>query len=290
MRKKVYLFLLLVLTIVIALRSAMKRHNISERFIDNMFVAALIPSNTSSQDVNQIRSQGDDISSSTNAQAYETWRKCNIFTCKNKDAQKDYDAWLEVQKQKLAQYKLMQASIKQRLSTSSSKKTTTQPTCPPRISKDDWDEPILTQDEEEVLNKLDDVEGQIAEAEAKLQELNQTLMGQQAEFESNASSLQQMLNDLEGVNRSQKDMKFYETAIDTQVKPWQSLIQDTKDKVDGYDQAFKDLSKQIGDLTERVDRLPTSFQPPPPPPPPPAPAPAPPAPKKKKKKKKFGLF
>ncbi len=251
-RRLIYLVLFIILMALVALMGSVR---VREDFLDNAFVV----------EMNPILKVTEDSQPSGGDSPMDTWKKCNIFTCKNKDAVNDYDKWLEMQRQKLADYKQTRDKLAAKMPLRSSSHKTQE--CPPRISMDDWEEPVLTEEEEETLNKLDEVEGQIAEAEARLQEVNKEIADQQAEFASNAASMQQMMNDMENSAKNQKDMKFYENAVDMQVKPWQKLIEETKGKVEAYDKVFKEISKQLQDLTDRVNLIPV------------------PVPKKKKKKK-----
>lgn len=251
-RRLIYLALFIILMVLVAMIGSVR---INESFLDNAFVV----------EMNPILKVNEDSKESGGDSPMDMWKKCNIFTCKNKDAVNDYDKWLEMQRQKLADYKETRDKLVAKMPQRSSSRTTQE--CPPRIDMDDWNEPVLTEEEEETLDKLDEVEGQIAEAEARLQEVNKELADQQAEFAANAASMQQMMNDMENSARNQKDMKFYENAVDMQVKPWQKLIEETKGKVEAYDKVFKEISKQLQDLTDRVNLIPV------------------PIPKKKKKKK-----
>jgi chromosome segregation ATPase len=252
----IYIVLLVALLFAVALRASTNK--VKETFIDNMYIASLSPAVKFFERDNNISVDANAV-----ADAKDTWKQCNIFTCKNRNAQNDYDNWLDLQRKKLAEYKQERNKMVQKVV----KKQVEKQECPSRITQDEWEEPVLTEEETEVLDRLDEVEGQIAEAELQLKQLNQDIKDQQHEFSNNAAEMQQMMNEMENSSKQQKDMNFYETAVDTQVKPWQGLIEETKKKVDGHDKAFNDLSKQIGDLTNRVNLIPI------------------PAPKKKKKKK-----
>lgn len=245
----IYLGLFIVLIAVVAVRSSIKgrQMTIQENFIDNVFVASLKPA------VKFFEKGGDNVGESSTAK--DTWKKCNIFTCKNKDAQNDYDKWLEVQREKLAEFKQEREKIVKKIKKEHTKKAE----CPPRISQEELNEPVLTEEETEVLDRLDEVEGQIAEAEQRLQQVNQEIKDQQNEFALNMADMQQMMNDVRSSSKEQKDMNFYETAIEVQVKPWQNMIEDTKKKVEAYDKTFKDIASKIDGLSKKVDSI--SFAP-----------------------------
>jgi chromosome segregation ATPase len=247
-QRLIYLLLFIVLIVAIALRASITQrgmgiHYTKEGFSDNVFVASLKPAVNFFEDGNNQRLD--------NASAKETWKKCNIFTCKNNDAQSDYDNWLELQREKLAEYKQEREKIVKKVINKQKK----QKQCPPRITQEELDEPVMTEEETEILDRLDDVEGQIAEAEQRLQQVNQEIKDQQNEFAMNMTDMQQMMNDVRSTSKEQKDMNFYETAIDVQVKPWQSLIEETKKKVEGYDKTFKDIGAKIDGLSKKVDTI-----------------------------------
>jgi uncharacterized coiled-coil DUF342 family protein len=246
-QRLLYLLLLIVLIVVVALRASITPRRVvtKEGFIDNVFVASLKPAVKFFEDGNNTLQE--------NASAKETWKKCNIFTCKNKDAQNDYDNWLELQREKLAEYKQEREKIVKKVNKQKKPKQ-----CPPRITQEELDEPVFTEEETEVLERLDEVEGQIAEAEQRLQQVNQEIKDQQNEFAMNMADMQQMMNDVRSSSQEQKDMNFYETAIDVQVKPWQSLIEETKKKVEGYDKTFKDIGAKIDSLSNKVDTINTA--------------------------------
>lgn len=246
-QRLIYLLLFIVLICIVALRASIKTKNVfaMEGFIDNIFVASLKPA------VKFFEKDSNPVLETTNAK--ETWQKCNIFTCKNNDAKNDYDNWLELQKEKLLEYKQEREKILKKVGKGQRKQVQKQ--CPPRITQEELEEPVLTEEETEVLDRLDEVEGQIAEAEQRLQQVNQEIKDQQNEFAVNMADMQQMMNDVRSSSQEQKDMNFYETAVNTQVKPWQSLIEETKKKVEGYDKTFKDIGAKIDGLSKKVDAI-----------------------------------
>lgn len=244
MTRLIYLILFIVLIAIVALRASM---TVKEGYVDNVFVASLKPA------VKFFEGESSALTESPK----DTWKKCNIFTCKNNEAQNDYDKWLDLQRDKLAEYKRERDNIAKKMGNKQKKPKEKQ--CPPRITQEELNEPVLTEEETEVLDRLDEVEGQIAEAEQHLQQVNQEIKDQQNEFALNMADMQQMMNDVRSSSQEQKDMNFYETAIEVQVKPWQSLIEETKKKVEAYDKTFKDIGAKIDGLSKKVDNI--SFAP-----------------------------
>lgn len=250
-QRLLYLGLLIVFIAIVALRSSMRVKTLTmmrEGFIDNVFVASLKPA------VKFFEKKDGDNTTVEASTAKDTYKKCNIFTCKNKEAQNDYDKWLEVQREKLADFKQQRERIVKQV-----KKQSKVARCPPRITQEELEAPVLTEEETEVLDRLDEVEGQIVEAEERLKQVNQEIKDQQNEFALNVADMQQMLNDARSSGKEQQDMNFYETAINTQVKPWQSLIEETKKRVEDYDKTFKDIGAKIDGLSKKVDAI--SFAP-----------------------------
>lgn len=238
MTRLIYLILFIVLIAIVALRASI---TVKEGYVDNVFVASLKPA------VKFFEGETVPLTES----AKDTWKKCNIFTCKNNEAQNDYDKWLDLQRDKLAEYKRERDNIAKKMGNKQKKPKEKQ--CPPRITQEELNEPVLTEEETEVLDRLDEVEGQIAEAEQRLQQVNREIKDQQNEFALNMADMQQMMNDVRSSSQEQKDMNFYETAIEVQVKPWQSLIEETKKKVEAYDKTFKDIGAKIDGLSKKVD-------------------------------------
>ena len=249
-KRFVYLLLLILLMSFIAIRGSLYyKHN--ETFIDNVFV---VNTNKSQSQTMTQMSNEDKLTEEEKARRarMNEWKDCNIFTCKNPDVEADYDAWLKSQKDKLNKYLDDKKGIGQ-------KEVKKQPPkCPPRISLSEWNEDILTDEEKEAQERLEEIQDQEDELNQRIKELEQQLADQEREFAMNAAAQQQALNDLENAKRAQKDMKFYETAVDMQVKPWQAAIKKVEKKVTSYEKpikSIKDLLKKIDELKKKVESI-----------------------------------
>lgn len=248
-KRLLYLFLLILLMTFIAIRGSLYI-NTNESFIDNAFVVNT--TNTSqSQTMTRKNNQEDELSEEEKARRarMNKWKDCNIFTCKNPDS--DYDAWLKSQRDKLNKY-LDKDDKKNK------QKVKKQPKCPPRISLSEWNEDILTDDEKEAQQRLEEIQDQEDELNQRIKQLQQQLADQERDFAMNAASQQQALNELENAKKSQKDMKFYETAVNMQVKPWQAAIKKVEKKVTSFEKpikSIKDLLKKIDELRKKVESI-----------------------------------
>lgn len=274
-KRLTYIFLLVLLMCFIAIRGSMY-FKFREMFVDNAFIIQ-----KSSTDL--LKGMGAGAASIANQSELteeekariarmNKWKNCNIFTCKNPDSEADYEAWLKAQKDKLTRY-LDAKDNKNKKPVQKEKK------CPARISQDEWNEDILTEDEIDAEARLEDLQDQEDELNQRIRELQEQQAEQQREFSMNAATQQQAMNELENAQKSQKDMKFYETAIDMHVKPWQEAIKQVEKKVTSYEkpiQSISDLLKKIDELKKKVESIQSIG----------SAAPAPP----KKKKKKKGLF
>lgn len=248
-KRLIYIFLLFVLMCIIAIRSSIKIKNL-EGFVDNAFTVDIIKKNI--QDSQKTALQSEELSNEEQARRarLNKWKNCNIFTCKNPDSDGDYEAWLKSQKDKLKMYVNEDKKNMKRV-----QKITA---CPSRISLDEWNEEILTEDEKDAESRLEDLQDQEDELNQRIKDLTDQLAEQQREFAMNASTQQQAMSDLENAQRSQKDMKFYETAIDMQVKPWQEAIKKVETKVSSYEKPIKsinDLLKKIDELKKKVESI-----------------------------------
>lgn len=247
-KRLVYLLLLILLMSFIAIRGSIYvKYN--ETFIDNAFVVNTNPlqSNNNSQNAEQLSEEEKARRARMNK-----WKDCNIFTCKNPDSEADYEAWLKSQKDKLNKY------LDQNDKRNKAKSVEKQRKCPSRISLSEWNEDILTDDEREAQERLEEIQDQEDELNQRIKELQQRLADQERDFTMNAATQQQALNELENAKKSQKDMKFYETAVNMQVKPWQASIKKVEKKVNSYDKpikSIKDLLKKIDELKKKVESI-----------------------------------
>jgi len=246
-KRLVYLLLLIILMSFIAIRGSIY-FKYNETFIDNAFVVNTNKSQSQTNNENELSEEEKARRARMNQ-----WKDCNIFTCKNPDSEADYEAWLKSQKDKLNKY-LDQYDKKDK-----GKNVEKQSKCPPRISLSEWNEDILTEDEKDAQDRLEEIKDQEDELNQKLKELQQRLADQERDFAMNAAAQQQALNDLENAKKSQKDMKFYETAVNMQVKPWQVAIKKVEKKVNSYEKpikSLKDLFKKIDELKKRIEGIP----------------------------------
>jgi chromosome segregation ATPase len=220
----------------------------NEMFIDNAFVVNTISSQP------QIKTNNDvELSDEEKARRsrMNKWKDCNIFTCKNPNSEADYEAWLKSQKDKLNKYldkydkKKNEQNVKKQV-------------CPSRISLSEWNEDILTEDEKEAQERLEEIQDQEDELNQRIKQLQQQLADQERDFAMNAAAQQQALNELENAKKSQKDMKFYETAVNMHVRPWQEAIKKVEKKVTSYEKpikSIKDLLKKIDELRKKVESI-----------------------------------
>ncbi len=250
-KQLVYIFLLTLLIFVIAIRSSIYK-TINERFIDNAFTVDIVKKQSSQSNSLPSSTKEPELSDEEKARRarMNKWKDCNIFNCKNPDSEADYEAWLKAQKDKLNKY-LDDDNNK-------IKPIEKQKKCPPRISMSEWNEDILTDDEKEVEARLEDLQDKEDELNQKIKELQERLAEQEREFAMNAATQQQAMNDLENAQRSMKDMKFYENAIDMHVKPWQEAIKKVDKKVTSYEKpikSIKDLLKKIDELKKKVESI-----------------------------------
>lgn len=248
-KRLVYLLLLILLMSFIALRGSIY-FKYNETFIDNAFVV-----NTSKAQ-SQLEQTNNDVQLSDEERARRArmnkWKDCNIFTCKNPDSEADYEAWLKSQKDKLNKYLDDQTSKKKEVKTQP-------PKCPPRISLSEWNEDILTEEEKDAQERLEEIQDQEDELNQRIKQLQQQLADQERDFAMNAAAQQQALNELENAKKSQKDMKFYETAVNMHVKPWQAAIKKVEKKVTSYEKpikSIKDMFKKIDELKKRIESIP----------------------------------
>lgn len=250
-----YLLLFILLMSFIAIRGSIYlTYTMTEKFIDNAFVVST--NQLQSQIITQTDNE-DKLSEEEKARRsrLNKWKDCNIFTCKNPDSEASYAAWLKSQKDKLDDYLAMHYGNKNK---EQKVKQQQQPKCPPRISLSEWGEDILTEDEKDAQDRLEEIQDQEDELNQRIRELQQRLADQERDFAMNAASQQQALNELENATRSQKDMKYYETAVDMQVKPWQEAIKKVEKKVNSYDKPIKsitDLLKKMDELKKKVESL-----------------------------------
>jgi DNA repair exonuclease SbcCD ATPase subunit len=265
-KRLIYIILLVLLVCFVAIRSSIYIKN-NERFMNNAFIVQkTLPQ---SGIVN-----ASDLTEEEKARLarMNKWKNCNIFTCKNPDSDADYEAWLKAQKNKLSKYIDDDKKFK--------KPVQKEKKCPTRISKDEWNEEILTEDEIDAEARLEDLQDQEDELNQRIRDLQAQQAEQQREFTMNAAAQQQAMNELENAQKSQKDMKFYETAIDMHVKPWQEAIKQVEKKVTSYEkpiQSITDVIVKIDELKKKVESIQSIGSV--------APIAAP-----KKKKKKKGLF
>lgn len=251
-KRLIYIFLLVLLMSVIAIRTSIRTRHL-EKFVDNAFTVDIIKKSLQESGPGRNTTfPTDELSDEEKARRVRMskWKDCNIFTCKNPDSDADYEAWLKAQKNKLKMY------------FSDDKKNVKPPhkekKCPSRISLDEWNEDILTEDEMDAETRLEDLQDQEDELNQRIKDLQTQLADQQLEFSMNAATQQQAMSDLENAQRSQKDMKFYETAIDMQVKPWQEAIKQVEKKVTSYEKPIKsitDLLKKIDELKKKVESI-----------------------------------
>jgi hypothetical protein len=276
-KRLTYMFLLILLMCFVAIRSSIYFENY-ERFVDNAFIIQKSSQQSlTGSGANKGITNDSELTEEEKARIarMNKWKNCNIFTCKNPDSEADYEAWLKSQKDKLTRY-LDAEDNKIKKSVQKEKK------CPTRISKDEWNEEILTEDEIDAEARLEDLQDQEDELNQRIRDLQAQQAEQQREFTMNAAAQQQAMNELENAQKSQKDMKFYETAIDMHVKPWQETIKQVDTKVKSYEKPIKSISElliKIDELKTKVESIQSVA----------SAAPASAAPPKKKKKKK-GLF
>lgn len=249
-KRLIYLILLILLMSFIAIRGSLYL-KYDETFIDNAFIV-----NTNKAQSQTILQNNQEVALSDEEKARRArmnkWKDCNIFTCKNPDSEADYESWLKSQKDKLNKYLDNNKNDKKEV-----KKQP--PKCPPRISLSEWNEDILTEEEKDAQERLEEIQDQEDELNQRIRELQQRIADQERDFAMNAASQQQALNELENAKKSQKDMKFYETAVNMHVKPWQAAIKKVEKKVTSYEKpikSIKDMFKKIDELKKKIESIP----------------------------------
>lgn len=250
-KRLIYILLLVILLCVVAIRSSVHK-KVHERFVDNAFTVDVVQKQSPQYQLTSsaLDSELTDEEKARRAKMNK-WKDCNIFTCKTPDSEADYEAWLKAQKDKLNKY-LNDNTNKQRKTVNKPRK------CPPRITASEWNEDILTDDEKEVEARLEELQDTEDELNQRIKDLRAQLAEQEREFAMNAATQQQAMNDLENAQRSMKDMKFYENAIDMHVKPWQEAIKKVDKKVTSYEKpikSIKDLLKKIDELKKKVESI-----------------------------------
>lgn len=252
-KRLIYLSLLILFICFIAIRGSLY-FKYDETFIDNAFIV-----NTNNVQPQTITKTDTDFELSEQAKLTRArmnkWKDCNIFTCKNPDSEADYESWLKSQKDKLNKY----LDNKNNKDKDDKKQVKKPPKCPPRISLSEWNEDILTEEEKDAQERLEEIQDQEDELNQRIRELQQRLADQERDFAMNAASQQQALNELENAKKSQKDMNFYETAINMHVKPWQAAIKKVEKKVTSYEKpinSIKDMFKKIDELKKQIESIP----------------------------------
>ena len=254
------LFMLIVFIVVVGIRASVVSQ-LSEHFSSsgNAFWADISAAsklfNTEQPaptvDANNTMSDGQ-------KQALTKWNECNIFKCTNDEYTKNYDIYLRNQLEQLARDKEAEAKKLAELKKKAIK-SIPQPRCPTSISYADLQDEIYTDDEKEAMDKIEDLEGQQAELTDKLKQLEDDYNVRKKEIDDDMNLMQMLKLQSQANSKDNKDMKFYETAVDSQVKPWQKMMEKLstdvgtlQQKVDGYDATIKSIPGSLQDIKTAI--------------------------------------
>lgn len=265
------LFMLIVFIVVVGIRASVVSQS-KEHFSStgNVFLADI---SAASKFFNTEQSASVDVNTNTNTnvnsnissdmseaqkQALMKWNECNIFKCTNDEYMKNYDAYLRNQLEQLARDKEAEAKKLAELKKAAIK-SIPQPQCPTSISYADLQDEIYTDDEKEAMNKIEDLEGQQAELTDKLKQLEDDYNIRKKEIDDDMNLMQMLKLQSQANNKDNKDMKFYETAVDVQVKPWQKIMEKLSNdvgvlqqKVDGYDPSIKSIPQSLQEIKTAI--------------------------------------
>ena len=263
------LFMLIVFIVVVGIRASVVSQS-KEHFSStgNVFLADISAASkffnteqSASVDVNTNTNVNSNISSDMSEaqkQALMKWNECNIFKCTNDEYMKNYDAYLRNQLEQLARDKEAEAKKLAELKKAAIK-SIPQPQCPTSISYADLQDEIYTDDEKEAMNKIEDLEGQQAELTDKLKQLEDDYNIRKKEIDDDMNLMQMLKLQSQANNKDNKDMKFYETAVDVQVKPWQKIMEKLSNdvgvlqqKVDGYDPSIKSIPQSLQEIKTAI--------------------------------------
>lgn len=261
------LFMLIVFIVIVGIRASVvsqsKEHfsRTGNVFLADISAASKFFNTEQPAPVDAInKSNSDNLSNMSDAQkkALAKWKECNIFKCTNDEYVKNYDAYLRNQLEQLARDKEAEARKLAELKKAAIK-SIPKAQCPTSISYADLQEDIFTDDEKEAMNKIEDLEGQQAELTDKLKQLEDDYNIRKKEIDDDMNLMQMLKLQSQANNKDNKDMKFYETAVDIQVKPWQKMMEKLSNdvgllqqKVDGYDPSIKSIPQSLQEIKNAI--------------------------------------
>ena len=261
------LFMLIVFIVVVGIRASVvsqsKEHfsSTGNVFLADISAASKFFNTEQPAPVDAINTSTSDNMSNmteTQKQAFAKWKECNIFKCTNDEYVKNYDAYLRNQLEQLARDKEAEAKKLAELKKAAIK-SIPQPQCPTSISYADLQDEVYTDDEKEAMNKIEDLESQQAELTDKLKQLEDDYNVRKKEIDDDMNTMQMLKLQSQANNKDNKDMKFYETAVDIQVKPWQKMMEKLSNdvgllqqKVDGYDPSIKSIPQSLQEIKTAI--------------------------------------
>ena len=234
-----------------ATRSSMYK---KETFMDNVFFADLSQANAFFN-----APKDKQLSFEEMYRLYMRYRyaNCDVYNCKDGNVEFDFDEWERQNKERLAKYKDLLKSLDDATKAKNQKKKKDD-TCPPQITADDLEEE-LDPDEEDLLNRLEDLRAQEEELQKSLMEQEAERAAAQKAFENEMNSLFQMKNEMERNNQSQQKADIYKEAVNVQVKPWQQKIDNVDKKVEALKKdssKLKDIiSKKLEEIKKKIDEM-----------------------------------
>jgi uncharacterized protein YoxC len=268
LNRHLLLFMLIVFIVVVGIRASVVSQS-KEYFSSsgNVFMADISAASKffSTEQPASVNGANTNINGKTSSdmseaqrQALAKWNECNIFKCKNDEYAKNYDAYLRNQLEQLARDKEAEARKLVELKKAAIK-SIPRPQCPTSISYADLQEEVYTDDEKEAMNKIEDLEGQQAELTDKLKQLEDDYNIRKREIDDDMNTMQMLKLQSQANNKDNKDMKFYETAVDVQVKPWQKMMEKLSNdvgllqqKVDGYDPSIKSIPQSLQEIKTAI--------------------------------------
>lgn len=176
---------------------------------------------------------------------FAKWTKCNILDCPDLDPNFDYEEYLRRQREQAA---LGTQAAKLKNNTPQAKPALK---CPPQLTYDDFNMQFFTDEELDQEARLEDIESQVSDATNKMKELEDEYAKRKMELESELMSMQIGRYELEKSQAQQKDLKVFETAVDSYVKPWQNQIDKLGKNVEILSKDISKLSPSIRDSVKK---------------------------------------
>lgn len=172
--------------------------------------------------------------------------KCNIIDCSNPSNATDDDYrkyLLEEQRKARMAAKASKSKVYKSLQSQSSSKLKHK--CPPQLTFDDYNMSFMTDEEKEQQNRLEDMQSEEALANARLKELEEQYNQRKRETDDDITTLKNLQLEMKIANNDNKDMKFFEKAINTQVQPWQKMMEKVSKDVESLQIKLKAIDPTV---------------------------------------------